>query len=95
MAGVFDIELHDGDAANQDESDDDVIDNREVVCMCLIRCKLYSTATYFNSISSSFLGGIQSCCNCKRYIRVSISLFNSVSFMLSIVIKEQNYWPTF
>ncbi|EGI69568.1 Ribosomal protein S6 kinase beta-1 [Acromyrmex echinatior] len=30
MAGVFDIELHDGDAANQDESDDDVIDNREV-----------------------------------------------------------------
>ncbi|XP_018367616.1 PREDICTED: ribosomal protein S6 kinase beta-1 [Trachymyrmex cornetzi] len=29
MAGVFDIELHDGDAANQDESDDDVIDNRE------------------------------------------------------------------
>ncbi|TGZ52685.1 Ribosomal protein S6 kinase [Temnothorax longispinosus] len=29
MAGVFDIELHDGDAANQDESDDDVIENRE------------------------------------------------------------------
>lgn len=30
MAGVFDIELHDGDAANQDESDDDVIETREV-----------------------------------------------------------------
>jgi hypothetical protein len=30
MAGVFDIELHDGDATNQDESDDDVIENREV-----------------------------------------------------------------
>lgn len=30
MAGVFDIELHDGEAANQDESDDDVIENREV-----------------------------------------------------------------
>lgn len=30
MAGVFDIELHDGDATNQDESDDDVIENNEV-----------------------------------------------------------------
>ncbi|XP_011139215.1 ribosomal protein S6 kinase beta-1 [Harpegnathos saltator] len=29
MAGVFDIELHDGDATNQDESDDDVIEHRE------------------------------------------------------------------
>lgn len=58
MAGVFDIELHDGDAANQDESDDDVIDNREVVCMRLIRCEFTSsTATHFNLISS-FLGGI-------------------------------------
>lgn len=35
MAGVFDIELHDGDAANQDESDDDVIENREVECSSL------------------------------------------------------------
>lgn len=30
MAGVFDIELHDGDSINQDESDDDIIENREV-----------------------------------------------------------------
>jgi len=37
MAGVFDIELHDGDAANQDESDDDVIESREVECIRLIR----------------------------------------------------------
>ncbi|XP_029658890.1 ribosomal protein S6 kinase beta-1-like [Formica exsecta] len=29
MAGVFDIELHEGDATNQDESDDDVIETRE------------------------------------------------------------------
>lgn len=42
MAGVFDIELHDGDAANQDESDDDVIENREVECIYLIRYELYS-----------------------------------------------------
>ena len=30
MAGIFDIELHDGDSINQDESDDDIIENREV-----------------------------------------------------------------
>lgn len=33
MAGVFDIELHDGETnknTNQDESDDDVIEAREV-----------------------------------------------------------------
>lgn len=30
MAGVFDIELHDGDSINQDESDDDIVENREV-----------------------------------------------------------------
>lgn len=33
MAGVFDIELHDGETnknANQDESDDDVIEIKEV-----------------------------------------------------------------
>lgn len=34
MAGVFDIELHDGDATNQDESDDDVIESREVKTVC-------------------------------------------------------------
>lgn len=33
MAGVFDIELHDGDATNQDESDDDIIEHREVKCV--------------------------------------------------------------
>jgi len=38
---MFDIELHDGDAANQDESDDDVIENREVQRICLIRCELH------------------------------------------------------
>lgn len=48
MAGVFDIELHDGDAANQDESDDDVIENREVEHICLIRCKLHSHQQSFN-----------------------------------------------
>lgn len=37
MAGVFDIELHDGEAANQDESDDDVIESREVECIRRIR----------------------------------------------------------
>lgn len=36
MAGVFDIELHDGDATNQDESDDDVIDTREVECIFVV-----------------------------------------------------------
>lgn len=41
MAGVFDIELHDGDAANQDESDDDVIENREVK-LYMRRCELHS-----------------------------------------------------
>lgn len=30
MAGVFDIELHDGDSISQDESDDDIVENREV-----------------------------------------------------------------
>lgn len=30
MAGVFDIELHDGDSINQDESDDDIVENKEV-----------------------------------------------------------------
>lgn len=30
MAGVFDIELHEGDSVNQDDSDDDVLENREV-----------------------------------------------------------------
>ncbi|EFN66025.1 Ribosomal protein S6 kinase beta-2 [Camponotus floridanus] len=29
MAGVFDIELHEGDATKQDESDDEIIENRE------------------------------------------------------------------
>ncbi|XP_050481977.1 ribosomal protein S6 kinase beta-1-like [Bombus huntii] len=29
MAGVFDIELHDGDSISQDESDDDIVENRE------------------------------------------------------------------
>ncbi|XP_076248429.1 ribosomal protein S6 kinase beta-1 isoform X3 [Calliopsis andreniformis] len=29
MAGVFDIELHEGDSANQDESDDDILESRE------------------------------------------------------------------
>ncbi|KAL2736114.1 ribosomal protein S6 kinase beta-1-like isoform X1 [Vespula maculifrons] len=29
MAGVFDIELHEGDSVNHDESDDDVIESRE------------------------------------------------------------------
>ena len=29
MAGVFDIELHDGDSVNQDESDDDILEIRE------------------------------------------------------------------
>ncbi|OAD59563.1 Ribosomal protein S6 kinase beta-1 [Eufriesea mexicana] len=29
MAGVFDIELHDGDSINQDESDDDIVENKE------------------------------------------------------------------
>jgi len=36
MAGVFDIELHEGDATNQDESDDEIIENREVKCIRLI-----------------------------------------------------------
>ena len=27
MAGIFDIELHDGETTNQDESDEDAIDN--------------------------------------------------------------------
>lgn len=31
MAGVFDIELHEGDSVNHDESDDDVIESREVI----------------------------------------------------------------
>lgn len=30
MAGVFDIELHEGDSVNQDESDDDIVESREV-----------------------------------------------------------------
>lgn len=30
MAGVFDIELHEGDSINEDESDDDIVESREV-----------------------------------------------------------------
>lgn len=31
MAGIFDIELHDGDNVDQDESDDDIIEAAEVM----------------------------------------------------------------
>lgn len=31
MAGVFDIELHDPDAVNHDDSDDDAIEVEEVI----------------------------------------------------------------
>lgn len=56
MAGVFDIELHDGDAANQDESDDDVIENREVEYICLI--SYIRNSLVKNLILYLFLGGI-------------------------------------
>ncbi|XP_061943381.1 ribosomal protein S6 kinase beta-1 isoform X2 [Apis cerana] len=44
MAGVFDIELHDGDSINQDESDDDIVENRE---------EEYNRTTNINTILES------------------------------------------
>lgn len=81
MAGVFDIELHEGDSVNQDESDDDILESREVrfyqtfdkffCCLCCI----------FHSFSF-FSGWIQSCHKCKYHIRVSIIAF-----------EGQRHWP--
>ena len=36
MAGIFDIELHDGDNVDQDESDDDIIDAIPVIFLKII-----------------------------------------------------------
>ncbi|KAF3422449.1 hypothetical protein E2986_03683 [Frieseomelitta varia] len=52
MAGIFDIELHDGDSINEDESDDDIIENREVsfllnFCDCRLLCQICYVRFFF------------------------------------------------
>lgn len=59
MAGVFDIELHDGDGTTQDESDDDVIESREVERIHLISFELFFFSTAISNFELFFfIGGI-------------------------------------
>lgn len=58
MAGIFDIELHDGDNVDQDESDDDIVEAAEVnLLMKILDYKIlqrnaYISITYFRAITT-------------------------------------------
>lgn len=45
MAGVFDIELHEGDSVNQDESDDDILEIREVGIFPLLSANIHFSSS--------------------------------------------------
>lgn len=54
MAGVFDIELHEGDSVNQDESDDDILESGEVRILLKHLIHFLSTMLHYLFVSLLF-----------------------------------------